>query len=219
MPQGQFISLEGGEGAGKSTQIKRLSHLLQESGIKSICTREPGGTPGAELIRDLLVKGDVSRWTPRTEALLMFAARQEHVEKVIKPTMDQGDWVICDRFADSSVAYQGYGHELGAENIDDLHKWVLGDFQPDLTLILDLPVAIGLSRTRAHVVGENRFEGMDTPFHDRMRKGFLAIAKNNPHRCAVIDATQSLDDVTTAIWKHVKAKFGLPNQGQEKIGD
>ncbi|WP_085904879.1 dTMP kinase [Kiloniella majae] len=207
MSKGYFISLEGGEGAGKSTQIKRLSQRLDKYLYKNTCTREPGGTPGAELIRDLLVRGDASRWTPKTEALLMFAARQEHVEKVIKPTLEKGEWVICDRFADSSVAYQGIGHGLGAKKITDLHDWVLGDFQPDLTLILDLPVSVGLGRTRGHDLGENRFEGMETSFHERMRDGFLSIAKHTPKRCIVIDATQSLDDVESSIWKAVTNKF------------
>ncbi|OUS12956.1 dTMP kinase [Rhodospirillales bacterium 47_12_T64] len=214
MSRGIFISLEGGEGAGKSTQIKSLSKRLSKIGLNNIQTREPGGTPGAEKIRDLLVRGDVSRWTPKTEALLMFASRQEHVEKVIKPALASGNWVICDRFADSSVAYQGIGHGLGAESIENLHQWTLGDFKPDLTLVLDLPVSVGLERTQGHSLGENRFEDMDTSFHERMREGFLSIARDNPERCAVIDATRSQDDVASDIWDRVLAKFGKIISGQ-----
>ncbi|WP_419904311.1 dTMP kinase [Kiloniella sp.] len=214
MSRGIFISLEGGEGAGKSTQIKSLSKNLLSNGLRNILTREPGGTPGAEEIRDLIVRGDVSRWTPKTEALLVFASRQEHVEKVIKPALSSGDWVICDRFADSSVAYQGIGHGLGAESIENLHQWVLGDFKPDLTLILDLPVSIGLERTQGHSLGENRFEDMDTSFHERMREGFLSIARDNPDRCTVIDATKSQDEVASDIWDVVMAQFGKIINGQ-----
>ncbi len=214
MSRGIFISLEGGEGAGKSTQIKRLSKYLTDTGLSNIQTREPGGTPGAEKIRDLLVRGDVSLWTPKTEALLMFASRQEHVEKVIKPALAAGKWVICDRFADSSVAYQGIGHGLGMDSIESLHQWVLGDFKPDLTLILDLPVSVGLERTLAHTVGENRFEDMDVSFHERMREGFLSIAKSNPERCTVIDATQSENEVANDILKNVVVKFGKMMNGQ-----
>jgi dTMP kinase len=208
MERGVFISLEGGEGAGKSTQIKALSNYLTANGIKNIQTREPGGTPGAEKIRDLLVRGDVSLWTPKTEALLMFAARQEHVEKTIKPALATGKWTLCDRFADSSIAYQGIGHGLGMDSIESLHQWVLGDFKPDLTLIFDLPVSLGLQRTQGHAVGENRFESMDVSFHERMRKGFLSIAKSNPDRCIVIDATKSENEVTSDVIKVIKAKYG-----------
>ncbi|MEH6631813.1 MAG: dTMP kinase [Halopseudomonas aestusnigri] len=214
MSRGIFISLEGGEGAGKSTQIKHLSKYLTDNGLSNIQTREPGGTPGAEKIRDLLVRGDVSLWTPKTEALLMFASRQEHVEKVIKPALTAGKWVICDRFADSSVAYQGIGHGLGMDSIESLHQWVLGDFKPDLTLILDLPVSVGLERTLAHSVGENRFEDMDVSFHERMREGFLSIANSYPERCTVIDATQSENEVAEDILENVMGKFGKMMNGQ-----
>ncbi|WP_020593553.1 dTMP kinase [Kiloniella laminariae] len=211
MQQGIFISLEGGEGAGKSTQLRSLSNRLRDAGIKNICTREPGGTAGAEEIRNLLVRGDAARWTPKTEALLMYAARQEHVEEVIKPALKKGVWVLCDRFADSSMAYQGIGHGLGVDKIAALNHWVLGDFRPDLTLVLDLPVSVGLSRTQGHSVGENRFEGMDTAFHERMRQGFLSIAKANSERCIVIDATASADVVAENIWKAVIAKTTKPD--------
>ncbi|MCZ4281902.1 dTMP kinase [Kiloniella laminariae] len=211
MRQGIFISLEGGEGAGKSTQLRRLSDRLSQTGIKNICTREPGGTAGAEEIRNLLVRGDAARWTPKTEALLMYAARQEHVEEVIKPALARGQWVLCDRFADSSMAYQGIGHGLGIDRIAALNQWVLEGFQPDMTLILDLPVSVGLSRTEGHAVGENRFEGMDVAFHERMRQGFLSIARANPERCTVIDATTSAEVVAENIWNAVVAKTAKAN--------
>ncbi len=144
--QGKFISLEGGEGAGKTTQIKLLADALERAGIDPVITREPGGAPGAEMIRGLLVEGDVDRWQPMTEALLHFAARLEHVKETIAPALAEGRWVVSDRFSDSTVAYQGYGHDLGQETMARLHELVLAGFQTDLTIILDLPVDAGLAR-------------------------------------------------------------------------
>ncbi|MEE8351002.1 MAG: dTMP kinase, partial [Rhodospirillales bacterium] len=146
VPVGKFITLEGGEGGGKTTQIKLLAEALKEAGIDPVVTREPGGAPAAEVIRRLLVEGDVARWQPMTETLLHYAARLEHVYNVIEPALTMGRWVISDRFADSTVAYQGYGHDLGRETINKVHELVLGSFQPDLTIILDIPMQDGLAR-------------------------------------------------------------------------
>jgi len=211
--EGKFITLEGGEGAGKTTQIKLLADALKGSGIDPVLTREPGGAPGAEVIRSLLVEGSVDRWQPMTEALLHFAARVEHVKETIQPALAAGRWVVSDRFSDSTVAYQGYGHDLGGEAIARLHTLVLGDFQPDLTLILDIPVEDGLaragSREAADRAGEDRYERMDAEFHQRLRDGFLDIARRYPERCAVIDATQDQHGVHQAIRDVLEKRLSL----------
>jgi dTMP kinase len=200
---GKFITLEGGEGAGKTTQIKLLEDAFKAGGLDPIITREPGGSPAAEVIRILLVEGAVDRWQPMTEALLNFAARLEHVQATIEPALVAGRWVLCDRFADSTVAYQGYGHDLGQAVIDELHRLVLGYFQPDLTVILDIPVAEGLARAtnreRAEGSREDRYEQMEEGFHQRLRDGFLDIARRNQERCVVIDAAQEPDKVQAEI--------------------
>ena len=210
---GKFITLEGGEGAGKTTQIKLLSKALQAAGVAAVVTREPGGAPKAESIRALLVEGAVDRWQPMSEALLNYAARLEHVETTIKPALAQGRWVLSDRFADSTVAYQGYGHDLGAETVYRLHRLTLGDFQPDLTVILDLPVETGLARAGGRHAGgnarEDRYERMDTAFHQRLRDGYLDIARRNPERCAVVDATKDEKAVHEWIRTLVHNRLGL----------
>ncbi len=207
--QGRFITLEGGEGAGKSTQISRLAGALESAGVDVVRTREPGGSTGAEHIRALLVEGDVDRWQPMSEALLHFAARADHVDKVIRPALEAGKWVLCDRFADSTMAYQGYGHGLEPEVIHDLYQLVLGDFRPDLTIILDLDVTIGLERATERAGGEDRYERMDIDFHQRLRDGFLAIAKAEPERCAVIDAGLKADDVFATLREVVSERLGV----------
>lgn len=210
MSRGRFITFEGGEGAGKSTQISLLADALGGQGLETLRTREPGGVPGAEEIRGLLVKGDVNRWTPMTEALLNYAARREHLDKAILPALDAGRWVICDRFADSTMAYQGYGHGLGSAVIDQLHALAAGDVKPDLTLILDIPVEQGLGRANDGSGGEDRFERMDTSFHERLRQGFLDIAAREPDRCAVIDATADIDTVAAQVRQAVRERLGVP---------
>lgn len=199
MTRGRFITLEGGEGAGKSTQISLLKEALEHKGFDVLVTREPGGSPGGEDIRNLLVNGDTHRWEPLTEALLNYAARHEHLEKVICPALEKGTWVLCDRFADSTMAYQGYGHDINREVIRRLHRLVVGDLRPDLTLIMDMPVAEGLKRAQNRGQGEDRYERMGTEFHDRLRKGFLDIEKKDPGRCVLIDATGDIGAVSMAI--------------------
>lgn len=208
-PQGKFITLEGGEGAGKSTQIERLAERLIACGIDVITTREPGGSPGAEEIRRLLVTGEPGRWSPLTEALLNYAARNDHLNKRIRPALEEGAWVISDRFADSTRAYQGSAESIPADAIEALDQMVVGSTQPDLTLILDLPVEVGLARATHGASGdENRFERMGKTFHEHLRNAYLAIAKAHPKRCVVIDATGSPDEVADAIWTAVTKKFG-----------
>ncbi len=207
--RGRFVTLEGGEGAGKSTQIKLLAAWLRDRGIDVVPTREPGGASGAERIRELLVKGDADRWTPIAETLLHYAARADHLDRTIRPALAAGRWVICDRFADSTTAYQGYGHGVPLDVIDSLFKAVVGDTAPDLTLMLDLPVEQGLQRAAARLGHENRYEQMAVDFHNRLRNGFLTIARQNPQRCAVIDASRGVDAIQSDIQAEIHRRLGL----------
>ena len=210
MARGKFITLEGGEGAGKSTQAERLGGDLRQAGLATLVTREPGGAPGAEEVRGLLVTGAVGRWDPMTEALLHSAARREHLTKTIEPALDAGTWVVSDRFADSTMAYQGYGHGLGRRVVDGLNELVLGAFAPDLTLVLDVAVDDGLGRAAAVSGAEDRYERMGRDFHRRLRDGFLEIARREPERCAVIDAGAGVDEVQAAIRAIVRQRLGAP---------
>ncbi|MBX6369036.1 MAG: dTMP kinase [Rhodospirillales bacterium] len=205
--RGRFVTLEGGEGAGKSTQVRLLVEALDRSGIDAIATREPGGSPGAEEIRRLFVGGDPGRWDPVAEALLVSAARRDHLLRTIWPALDAGKWVVSDRFADSTIAYQGSAGGVARAELDALYRLVAGDFRPDLTLILDLPVELGLARAGARG-GDDRFEKKERAFHERLRAGFLAIAAEEPERCAVIDASGSPEEVHEAIWQVVRARLG-----------
>jgi dTMP kinase len=204
---GKFITLEGGEGAGKSTQIARLAEALERAGINVVTTREPGGSPAGERIRKLLVEGEPGSLTPLSEALLHFAQRAEHLERTIRPALAAGKWVISDRFADSTMAYQGYGHKLGRPVIDSLYRLVCGKTRPDLTLILDVPVELGLKRAASRRGAETRYEMMDVAFHERLRRGFLDIARRERTRCAVIDATKDVDAVTAQILQTVSKRL------------
>ena len=206
---GRFITLEGGEGTGKSTQVRRLGARLREKGIDVVLTREPGGSPGAEQIRKLVVEGDGARWTPITETLLVYAARADHVARTIGPALAQGQWVISDRFNDSSFAYQGAGRGVPRETIRRIDAVVLDDFHPDLTLVLDLPVEVGLARAGARGGNETRFESLGLEFHERMRQAFLDIARRQGDRCRIIDAAADEDGVAAAIWAAVQKRFDL----------
>jgi dTMP kinase len=206
---GRFITLEGGEGTGKSTQIRRLTAALEARGIKVLATREPGGSPGAEQIRDLLVNGEPGRWDAITETLLAYAARADHVARTIGPALLDDRWVISDRFNDSTFAYQGAGRGLARETIRRIDSAVLDDFKPDLTLILDLDVTVGLGRALARSGNETRFEKFGADFHERLRQSFLEIAKRSPERCRVIDASGSEDEVAAAILRAVTKRFAL----------
>lgn len=205
--QGRFITLEGGEGAGKSTQIGRLKAWLERRGYEVAATREPGGAPGAEMIRELLVKGPVERWDGTTEALLHFAARREHLRSTVWPALKKGAWVVSDRFADSTMAYQGYGHGADRAMLGELYDIAVGDFRPDLTLILDLPVEVGLARAAARRGAETRYESLPVEFHERVRAGFRDIAAADPERCVVIDATRGIDAIASAIGDAVSKKL------------
>jgi dTMP kinase len=206
--RGRFITFEGGEGAGKSTQLKRLAERLRGAGIEVVATREPGGSPGAEAVRELVLNGAADRWSPATETLLMYAARRDHIERVIEPALASGAWVVCDRFADSTRAYQGAGGGTDPGLIAALEDHVLGAARPDLTLIFDLPPAKGLERAQARG-GEMRFESKGLAFHERLREGFLAIARAEPGRCALIDAAGSMEAVEAAVWAAVAQRLGV----------
>ncbi len=206
---GRFITLEGGEGTGKSTQIRRLAAALEKKGIAVLCTREPGGSPGAEEIRTLMVEGEPGRWDAVTETLLAYAARVDHVARTIGPALLADRWVISDRFNDSTFAYQGVGRGLARETIRRIDSAVLDDFAPDLTLILDLDVKTGLQRALARSGAENRFEKFGVEFHEKLRQAFLDIAKRSPERCRVIDASGTEEQVAEAIFTAVSRRFDL----------
>jgi len=206
-PSGLFISFEGGEGTGKSTQSARLAERLRAKGADVLATREPGGAPEAETIRDLLLTGAADRWTPASELLLMYAARAEHLARTIRPALSARRTVISDRFADSSMAYQGIARGLGVRAVEALDAIVVGDLTPDLTVVLDAPAEVGLARARAR--GEqNRFDALDLDFHETLRRAYLDIAAANPGRCVVIRAEADEDDVEAKVWRAVQDRLG-----------
>ncbi|MBO1075294.1 dTMP kinase [Roseomonas marmotae] len=203
----RFITLEGGEGAGKTTLARRLAGALASLGLPVLRTREPGGAPGAEALRGLLLHGGVA-WDPVAEAMLMFAARREHLAKTIQPALEAGIWVICDRFADSTLAYQCHGHGLDPQVWHKLAEVALGPFAPDLTLVLDLPPEQGMARAQARGTPD-RFERLGAEYHARVREGFRAIAAANPERCTIMDATQGPDEVFAAASLALRERLGL----------
>ena len=203
---GKFITLEGGEGAGKSTQALRLAEQLRDAGIATVTTREPGGSAGAEAVRALLVEGVPDRWSVVAEACLINAARADHVERLVRPALDRGDWVVCDRFVDSTLAYQGAGKGLADSALRSLHHIAAADLWPDLTILLDLPIAEGLARAAARG-GAGRFEAHDSDFHGRVRTGFLELAGAEPARCRVVDASGDADAVAALVWSAVQPLF------------
>lgn len=216
MAKGKFITLEGGEGVGKSTQAALLQAALKRRGIEAVITREPGGTPFAEAVRDFILHG--SRSTPATplaETLMFFAARADHVSELIAPALAAGRWVICDRFTDSTRAYQGAASGINDEVILAIDRIAVGVVQPDLTIVLDLAADAGLRRAdvrrTAGGAGAARdtFEARTIAFHERIRDGFLNIAKREPQRCAVVDASKTPDDVGAEIWAAVSARLGV----------
>ena len=207
MTQGRFITFEGGEGTGKSTQVARLVERLRARELEVVQTREPGGSAGAEDIRNIALNGDANRWSPMTETLLMFAARSDHLERTIRPALETGRWVVCDRFADSSRAYQGVGGGTPAAFIEALDAAIVGATQPDLTLIFDLPVNIGLERAFGRGLFETRFESKGLAFHERLRRGFLDIAARHPERCVVIDADGDQEAVEARVWAAIEARL------------
>lgn len=223
---GVFITLEGIEGSGKTTQLARLAKFLREQGYRVVETREPGGTPFAEQIRGLMLDLPSSKpsehnacfaepITPECEAALVFAARAQHVTHVIKPSLKEGAIVLCDRFSDSTLAYQGYARGLDVRTLKTLNRFATSGLIPDLTLLFDLPVKSGLARRRRHESSQNRLDRETRQFHDRVRKGFLDLAAHEPHRIQVIDAAEDLDCITanvTTIVNKFLGKVGKPRR-------
>lgn len=212
MSGGLFLTLEGGEGAGKSTLLARLQAAFAATGREVVATREPGGTPGADLIRALLVQGDGPRWDPLTEALLLAAARRDHIRAVIRPALERGAVVLCDRFVDSTRAYQTGAGGLPRQVVEDLTALIEAP-NPDATLLLDLPPEAGLERAKgrasAGAGAEDRFERLGLAFHGRVRAAFLDLAAEDPARFLVLDATQSPDAVEAAARAGLQARLGL----------
>jgi dTMP kinase len=206
--RGRFITIEGGEGAGKSTQVGLLTGALRARGLTVVTTREPGGTPVAEDLRALLLAPREPPFLPMSEALLNWAARADHWCRLIDPALDMGQWVVSDRFADSTLAYQGHGLGAPIVRLEALHAAVLGEVRPDVTVILDLPVAEGLARARARGKAD-RYEAMDAAFHERLRQGFLAVGRAEPGRCAVIDASLPPAAVHDRVLAEVMRRTGL----------
>ncbi len=209
MTRAPFITFEGGEGAGKSTQIRLLSAHFDRASVPHLVTREPGGSPGAEEIRGLLVNGAPERWSALSETLLFYAARVDHWQRVIKPALKAGTTVLCDRFSDSTIAYQAYAGGMQRQQIETLHDLVLPGVQPDLTIILDLPPQEGLRRATSRAGGEARFEAKGLAFHERLRTGFLDIASRHAARCAVLDATRSIEDISADVVKTVRQRLKI----------
>lgn len=205
MKRGKFITFEGGEGAGKSTQIKRLQEKLAISGVPTYITREPGGTLGAEQIRNLVTTGDRNRWNALSETLLFMAARADHDARVIEPYLQQGIWVLCDRYMDSTFVYQGIGRGLGYIRVMQLQH-AIGFVMPDLTLIMDVDVETGLERAKARHNGLSRFEAADLAFHDALAEGYRNTVKIE-NRCVLIDAMRSIDETSSDIWGVVKERL------------
>ena len=208
---GRFITFEGGEGGGKSTQTRLLQDALASNGIESILTREPGGSAGAEEIRELIVTGSPDRWDPLTELCLLYAARRDHWLKVIKPKLEQGIWVISDRFADSSIVYQGYAGDIDIDTVLNIHNVVLGEVWPDLTIVLDLPPELGLERSYKRDTANNskdtRFEKRELHFHNLLREGFQFLHSKSPDRICVIDGTKTIKEVEIEVFSIIKKRF------------
>lgn len=198
MKYGKFITFEGSEGAGKSTQLNAVENFLQRQGIEVVTTREPGGTPIAEKIREVLLDKDNQALCSDAELLLMFAARSQHINELILPALEQGKWVISDRFTDASFAYQGGGRGLSWQRIETLREWVQGEFNPDCTLLFDLPVEMGMARAKKRGPSD-RFEEEQISFFEKVRKGYLRLAEEQPERFRLIDAAQSLEQVETQV--------------------
>lgn len=207
--RGKFITLEGGEGAGKSTQVKNLAAYLRGKGIDVVQTREVGGSPSAEAIRDLWLTAGEGHWDHLTELLLIMAARREHLAKTVFPALDRGAWVVCDRFVDSTRAYQGVGLALGLDVVDALYKTIAPDFEPDLTLLLDLPVEQGLARMAARGGQDDRYQQKQLAFHQTLRDAYHALATHYAHRFAVVDASSDADQVATLLIQTVASRFGI----------
>ncbi len=208
-PRGRFITLEGGEGAGKSTQARRLAEFLRSRGIEVVLTREPGGSPGAEILRHVLLGGGAEAFGPETETMLFAAARRDHLNVTILPALERGAWVICDRFADSTRVYQGHAGRVPTDFVLAVERVTVGNDRPDLTLVLDLPAKVGLARVASRGGATDRFEKEGVAFHNKLRQGFRALARAEAERCKLIDASKDADEVAQEISDVVVAHFGF----------
>jgi dTMP kinase len=217
MAAGKFITFEGGEGSGKSTQASLLALSLSKQGLEALLTREPGGSPFAERLRALLLDPMTEPHAALAEALVFYAARADHLERVIRPALAAGRWVLSDRFSDSTRVYQGLAGSLDRKSIDALEALVVGATMPQLTIIIDVPAEVGLARAavrrtatpapaRAGTIAD-RFEGRDIAFHRRLRQGFLDIARDDPKRCVVVDGLKSREEIAATVWAAVAARF------------
>ena len=206
--RGKFITFEGGEGAGKSTQITFLKETLLAQGHRVVQTREPGGTKNSEILRELILHPPERIWSSMTELLLHLASRHEHIENFIEPALQDGHWVLCDRYIDSTIAYQGYGKGIDVILIRKLNALIQHDLNPDLTFIFDIPVEVGLSRAQMRGTSDT-YESMDISFHQNLRKGFIEIAQNDPNRCYIVDGSAEIDNVRENILKKTEQHFGL----------
>ena len=207
--RGRFITFEGGEGTGKSTHAARLAERLKAFGVGVHLTREPGGSPGAEIMRYVILSGVAKPLGAEAEAMLFAAARDDHLKTVIRPALDRGVWVICDRFADSTRIYQGVAGDVDSRSIRAMERIVVGDTKPDLTFILDVPAKVGMQRAtkRRGDTGADRFENEALAFHEKLRDGFLVLAASEPERCVLIDATVPKEDVAEQIWRIVSQRL------------
>lgn len=205
-PRGRFITFEGGEGSGKSTQIQLLADRLNAAKLRTITTREPGGSAGAEIVRHLLLSGMAKAFGPETESLLFAAARDDHVSQVIEPALAQGTWVLCDRFTDSTRVYQGELGKVDPKLIRAMERVTIGSLKPDLTIILDVPVTVGMERAlkRRGTAAPDRFEGEGVSFHEKLRDAYLKIANGDPQRCALVDADADPRTVAERVWKALR---------------
>lgn len=215
---GRMIVIDGIDGSGKGVQSRRLLQAFVESGESAILTREPGGSPAAEDIRNLLVKGEPDKWDAMTELLLMYASRRTHLRDTIWPALAAGKWVISDRYADSSRAFQGIAGRLGLDIVEQIHRLVVGPFEPALVIILDLPETVALERTRARGDDEDRFEKKGEDYHARVRSAFRQIAATNPALYRVIDANRDIPEVSTAITETINAHFQLQLKSDQGAG-
>ena len=214
----KMIVIDGVDGSGKGEQTRRLQQMMLAQGLPCILTREPGGSPAAEDVRHLLVNGDPDKWDSMTELLLMYAARRAHLRDTILPALERGDWVISDRFADSSRAFQGIAGELGLQCVEQLHHLTLGDFQPDLVFILDIDETVALARAAARGTGEDRFEKKGGEYHQKVRAAFRMIAASNPQQYELIDASGSIAEVNEAIVNIINKRFNLNLARQSSHG-
>jgi dTMP kinase len=213
--RGRFISFEGGEGSGKSTQIKTLAERLAAAKLRTIVTREPGGSPGAEIIRHVVLSGMGKLLGPDAETLLFAAARDDHVRTVIQPALNQGTWVLCDRFSDSTRVYQGTLGQVSPTVLNAMQRVTIGDLKPDLTIILDVPVEVGMQRAAARrgTGTPDRFEAEDLQFHQELREAYRQIAADEPERCVLIDANADAGTVAASVWAALRDRFFAANAG------